>query len=124
MLSTAKPHGGLLPTLGTTYAEFYRPPPPKPVYKAHKMKELEIAEMREAVDSDEDEGYELLKGSARTACCAALKVQTTKASEQILSTTFTIPAAKSIPANDSEHKVSKGGGSGGNHSYLKWWCGI
>jgi hypothetical protein len=90
ILSTAQPHGGLLPTLGTTYAEFYRPPPPP------KMMTIE----------EDDEKYSTSNGGEYADLGPLMEVQTTEASEQILSSTFTIPQAKSIPADGSEHKVS------------------
>jgi hypothetical protein len=116
VLSTAQPHGGLLPTLGTTYAEFYRPPPsPKSVHHYQPRRAMMMMAARSrplgtstamvapvAGGSDEELAY--CRSSPEM--CEVMKVQTTKASEQILASTFTIPQAKSIPADDSEHKVS------------------
>jgi hypothetical protein len=114
VLSTAQPHGGLLPTLGTTYAEFYRPPPPKPAYKPQRIMACRTMAMNgggaattggtNADDSDEDMGCGLFDSAPATG--GAMKVNTMEASEQILSSTFTIPQAKTIPTDDSEHKVS------------------
>ncbi|TKR88159.1 hypothetical protein L596_012445 [Steinernema carpocapsae] len=97
VLSTAQPClGGNVPELGTLNASFFKPPPPPEHYEAYRSmapRPMMANAKSFMVSADMMESAPMVGAVSM------------RASQQVLSTEFEIPNKKSIPSDNTDHKM-------------------